>query len=122
MVIVGIPREGIRHTRAVQDWLAEGRQEGLQEGKAQEAAKVTLRLLNRRCGPLSEATTAQIQALPVEQLEALADALLDFQRPADLATCCSATPLPSRVISKQWQRSTLVIPVVQIGHRREVYR
>jgi len=32
MVIAGIPREEIRHTRAVQDWLAEGRQEGLQEG------------------------------------------------------------------------------------------
>ena len=27
---------------------------------------MTLRQLNRRCGPLSEATTAQIQALPVE--------------------------------------------------------
>ena len=27
---------------------------------------------NRRCGPLSETTTAQIQALPVEKLEALA--------------------------------------------------
>jgi hypothetical protein len=33
---------------------------------------MTLRLLNRRCGPLSEATTAQIQALPVDKLEALA--------------------------------------------------
>ena len=55
-------------------------------GKAQEAAKMTLRQLNRRCGPLSEATTAQIQALPVEKLEALADALLDFQGPADLAS------------------------------------
>ena len=38
-----------------------------------EAAKMTFRLLNRRCGPLSEATTAQIQAL------------LDFQGPAELA-------------------------------------
>jgi predicted transposase YdaD len=85
MVIAGIPREEIRHTRAVQDWLAEGRQEGRQEGEALEAAKMTLRLLNRRCGPVSEATTAQIQALPVDQLEALADALLDFQGPADLA-------------------------------------
>jgi hypothetical protein len=28
MVIAGIPREQIRHMRAVQDWLAEGRQEG----------------------------------------------------------------------------------------------
>ena len=85
MVIAGIPREEIRHTRAVQDWLAEGRQEGRQEGEAREAAKMTLRLLNRRCGPLSEATTAQIRALPVEKLEALADALLDFQGPAELA-------------------------------------
>ena len=49
-----------------------------------------LRLLTRRCGPLSEATTAQIQALPLEQLEALADALLDFQGPADLAAWLAA--------------------------------
>jgi predicted transposase YdaD len=66
MVIAGIPREEIRHTRAVQDWLAEGRQEGLQEGlqkgEASEAAKMTLRLLNRRCGPLTGTTTAQIKA------------------------------------------------------------
>ena len=64
------------------DELAEGRQEG-------EAA-VTLRLLNRRCGPLSEPTTAQIQALPLEQLEGLADALLDFQGPSDLAAWLAA--------------------------------
>ena len=49
-------------------------------------AKVTLCQPNRRCGPLTGATTAQIQALPVEKLEALADALLDFQGPADLAS------------------------------------
>ena len=59
--------------------------QGRQEGRRDEAAAVTLRLLNRRCGPLSDATTAQIQALPVEQLESLADALLDFQGPAELA-------------------------------------
>ena len=94
MVIAGIPREEIRHTRAVQDWLAEGRQEGLQEGlqegRQEGEAAVTLRLLTRRCGPQSEATTAQIQALPLEQLEALADALLDFQGPADLAAWLAA--------------------------------
>jgi len=33
MVIAGIPREEIRHSRAVQDWLAEGRREGLQAGR-----------------------------------------------------------------------------------------
>ena len=86
MVIAGIPREEIRHTRAVQDWLAEGRKEGRQEGEA----AVTLRLLNRRCGPLADATTAQIQALPLDQLQALADALLDFTGPADLAAWLAA--------------------------------
>ena len=94
MVIAGIPREEIRHTRAVQDWLAEGRQEGRQEGEAkgrqQEAASMTLRQLNRRCGPLTDATTAQIQALPLGQLEVLADALLDFTGPDDLATWLAA--------------------------------
>ena len=52
MVIAGIPREEICNTRAVQDWLAEGRQEGEAKGRQQEAASMTLRQLNRRCGPL----------------------------------------------------------------------
>jgi predicted transposase YdaD len=114
MVIAGIPREEIRHTRAVQDWLAEGRKEGRQEGRQEGEAKgrqegeakgrqegeakgrqegeaaVTLRQLNRRCGPLAGATTAQIQALPLEKLEGLADALLDFTGPADLAAWLAA--------------------------------
>ena len=51
---------------------------------------MTLRLLSRRCGPLSETTTAQVQALPLEQLEALADALLDFQGTADLTSWLGA--------------------------------
>jgi len=63
----------------VQDWLAEGRQEGLEEGEARCEAKVTLRLLNRRCGPLTDTNTAQIIAL------------LDFQGPDDLATWLAAS-------------------------------
>jgi hypothetical protein len=39
MVIAGIPHEELRHTRAAQEWLAEGRQEGLQEGQALGEAK-----------------------------------------------------------------------------------
>ena len=41
-------------------------------------AKMTLLLLNRRCGPLSEATTARIQAL------------LDFSGPEELTTWLAA--------------------------------
>ena len=77
----GIPRGGLSHAGAVQDGLPEGRQGGRQEGEA----ALALRLLTRRCGPLSEATTARIQSLPLEQLESLAEALLDFQGGDDLA-------------------------------------
>lgn len=80
MVIAGIPTDQLLHTRAAQILLDRGRQ----EGEAQGEAKVTIRQLNRRCGPLSDATTARIQALPLEQLETLADALLDFAGAADL--------------------------------------
>ena len=81
MVIAGIPTDQLLHTRAAQDLLDRGREEGRGEGEA----KVTLRLLSRRCGPLSETTTNRIQALPLEQLEALAEALLDFTGPDDLS-------------------------------------
>ena len=84
MEIVTIPAKELRHTRAAQQWIAEGRQEGEARCLALGEATVTLRQLNRRCGPLSEATTAEIQALPLEQLESLAEALLDFSGPTDL--------------------------------------
>ena len=81
MEIATIPAKELRHTRVAQEWIEEGRQEGRQEGEV----SVTLRQLNRRCGRLSDATTARIQALPLEQLESLAEALLDFSGSADLA-------------------------------------
>lgn len=66
MEIATVPAKNLRHTRAANMLLDRGREEGREEGEA----KVTLRLLNRRCGPLSEVTTARIQALPLQQLEA----------------------------------------------------
>jgi predicted transposase YdaD len=57
---------------------------GRQEGRQAEAAALTLRLLQRRCGSLNPSQQARIQALPLSSLEALADALLDFQGPEDL--------------------------------------
>ena len=38
-----------------------------------------LRLLNRRCGNLPIELITQIQSLSVEQLEALGEAILDFE-------------------------------------------
>jgi predicted transposase YdaD len=63
----------------------EGRQEGQQEGRQAEAAAMTQRLLQRRFGPLAPEQQARLQALPLAELEALADALLDFQTAADLS-------------------------------------
>ena len=85
MEIATIPAKDLRHTRVAQEWIEEGRLEGEARGRAAEAAAVTLRLLNRRCGLLTDAITARIQALPLETLEALAEALLDFRGPSDLA-------------------------------------
>jgi predicted transposase YdaD len=96
MVITGIPLDHLRHTRAFQEIHSEGRQEGLeegrneglqkgrQEGQRQEAAALTLRQLDRRCGPLLPATRAAIEALELPQLETLAEELLDFSGAADL--------------------------------------
>jgi predicted transposase YdaD len=90
MEFATIPAKDLRHTRVAQEWIEEGRLEGEARGRALGEASVTLRQLNRRCGPLSEATTARIQALPLDQLEALAEALLDFSGPADLASWLAA--------------------------------
>ncbi|QNI78231.1 hypothetical protein SynRS9909_00216 [Synechococcus sp. RS9909] len=82
----GITVEDFTHSRIYQEIAGIGRQEGRQQGEA----AVTLRQLSRRCGPLSEATTARIQSLPLEQLETLAEALLDFQGADDLAAWLSS--------------------------------
>jgi predicted transposase YdaD len=68
----------------------EGRQEGMQEGRQEGEMELTLRQLRRRCGDLRPEQEASIRNMPLERLEALAEALLDFQGPADLAAWLSA--------------------------------
>ncbi|MBM5818275.1 MAG: DUF4351 domain-containing protein [Cyanobacteria bacterium K_Offshore_surface_m2_239] len=72
-----------------QEGRLEGRQEGRLEGRKAEAAAMTLRQLQRRCGSLPLDQKTSVQALPLADLEALADALLDFQGPADLTAWLS---------------------------------
>ncbi len=62
--------------RAIQ----QGEAIGLQRGEA----KLVLRQLNRRFGELPPNITETIQTLPVEQLENLGEALLDFDSQTDL--------------------------------------
>ena len=86
----GITVEDFSQSRIYQDIVGIGRQKGREEGRQEGEAAVTLRQLTRRCGPLSEATIVRIQSLPLEQLEALAEALLDFQGADDLTTWLSS--------------------------------
>jgi predicted transposase YdaD len=80
MVVVKIPTQELRHSRAAQELI----QEGEARGEARGEVKATLRQLSRFCGPLDDVTIARIQALPLERLEALGLALLDFNGAADL--------------------------------------
>ncbi len=62
----------------------QGIEQGLQQGMQREGANLVLRLLNRRLGLVSPTVEQQIRQLPVEQLEDLGVALLDFESEADL--------------------------------------
>jgi len=83
-IMGGITVEDFSSSVAYREIFGLGRQEGRQEGRQAEAAALTLRLLQRRCGSLNPNQQARIEALPLSALEALADALLDFQGPEDL--------------------------------------
>ncbi|MDB9313677.1 DUF4351 domain-containing protein [Spirulina sp. CS-785/01] len=64
-------------------WKEEGLQEGLEQGLERERNLVT-RQIKRRLGELSPQLEEQIQQLSVDQIEALGEALLDFQTEEDL--------------------------------------
>lgn len=61
-----------------------GLQKGRVEGRREGELTLVLRLLARRCGTLSPNLAAQVQALSVEQIESLGEALLDFTNVSDL--------------------------------------
>ena len=74
----------LEETRAYRELVAKGLMEGRQEGREREA-RLVLRQLQRRLGPVSPAHQARITALPIDALEDLGEALLDFADTADLA-------------------------------------
>jgi len=76
-----IKRKGLEEGRV--QGLVEGRVEGLDQGRRQEALDLLGRQLLRRCGPLNTHQDAAIAALPLETLEQLGEALLDFNSAED---------------------------------------
>lgn len=55
-----------------------------EKGRRAGEANVVLRQLRRQCGDIPVALADRVTALPLEQLESLPDALLDFNALADL--------------------------------------
>ena len=61
-------------------------QEALAEGEAKGEIKLAIRQLNRRFGEIPQNLTERIQELPLNEIEKLGEALLDFQSLSDLVS------------------------------------
>ncbi len=79
-----IVKESVIYQEITASARKEGFSQGIDQGKQLEAANLVLRQLNRRLGQVSESISEQIRQLPVEQIEDLGEALLDFENEADL--------------------------------------
>ena len=75
---------GLGEQRGREQGLEQGLERGLEQGLKSGELGITLRLLQRRCGVITPSQDARIRALPLPQLEALAEELLDFKGADDL--------------------------------------
>jgi NTP pyrophosphatase (non-canonical NTP hydrolase) len=65
-------------------YITTGERIGYERGKQEQGQSIILRLLQKRVGELPEEVKKQVQALSLEDLEALGEALLDFTATDDL--------------------------------------
>lgn len=63
----------------------EGRQEGREQGRHEAAAELVILQMSRRFGKLDRSVLDDISSLSLRRLQELAQALLDFTSPEDLA-------------------------------------
>ena len=66
--------------KIVTSWM----EEGIQQGRREEALSLVLRLLGRRIGGFDQAVEEQIRQLSLAELEDLSEALLDFSQASDV--------------------------------------
>jgi len=78
----------LEESRVYQDAKVEGRVEGRKE----EGRSLVTRILNRKLGKLPKAVLPKIEALSLEQLEELGEALLEFSNIADLEQWLKSRP------------------------------
>lgn len=80
--------KGVKRMPYVTSWerIAQQRGEKIGEERGEERGekKMLFFMLRRKVGELSDVLTAQIERLPIPQLEQLADALPDFTQASDL--------------------------------------
>lgn len=70
--------------------IIKGRQEGRLEGRLEGQQELIMRLLVRRLGTVEPEIQARICRLPIDQLENLGEAILDFTNASDLTTWLQA--------------------------------
>lgn len=77
-------RMGLLERERITNLLTSTTQANQQQGAEREALSLVFRLLKRRIGDLNPELEAQVRSLPVNQVEDLGEALLDFNNEEDL--------------------------------------
>lgn len=75
---------------ALKEGRKEGQEEAKQEGQQQGQVKLIMRLLSRCLGQLDPDSQTKISKLPIDKLENLAEAMLDFSNAEDLTAWLEA--------------------------------
>ncbi len=84
-----------------------GERRGIRQGRQVGESTLVLRQLRRRLGPLPEARRRAIEKLSLHKIEALGEALLDFDSPDDLSRWLqrNTAPAATRKTAKPPKRS-----------------
>lgn len=79
-----LERMGLLEREQITNLLTNSKQANLQQGAEREALTLVFRLLNRRIGSINDHLESQVRRLPVNKVEDLGEALLDFNTKEDL--------------------------------------
>ncbi|MFB2898237.1 DUF4351 domain-containing protein [Aerosakkonemataceae cyanobacterium BLCC-F50] len=70
--------------QGIERGIEQGIERGIEQGIQREAVSFVMRLLSRRFGSIAPNIEEQIRSLPVNRIEDLGEAILDFQSETDL--------------------------------------
>lgn len=86
--LAGARRTGRKERQKVMEivtsWMEQGIRQGLKQGREEGKIELVVRLLTHRFGKLSIRFQSRIRKLPLNKIEALGEALLDFKAANDL--------------------------------------